>query len=422
MSANKLKWSSIENVVTAVFGPVARLAALAEDDSQVDALKATATLRTFKDRVLRNRIRGSLKIDGTNVGKDAEGNIYGRNQMVQPGAATYQKTSLDAVKDVDVAMVSEKILAAAEVEGDDVTHFVLYGELVCNKTIYDYAHRGRATGWLVFGAMIKARNGDVKNSLLGKMTEAKLAVEETEEGLRVSVNERFRQLVPEVAYAPGVELDETCTLADLVLLDEVYNVVAEGRQEGLVLLEQDSNRQTTVVMKWKNGYEPAGAMGDKLLKVKKLFDDFGVLESIVNEVFEGDELCKVEAVIDRFLKVFENTNKVDLNADGTVQDKMMKTKDKKKVGKNPAAVHPNKVYHEAIQSAKSKFDHFDAFFAKGDEGFEEYLGLIREECHGDVVEALGDAVVGGLEGAKHEKKVREVMEREWKKFLKRSPN
>ena len=71
MSANKLKWSSIENVVTAVFGPVARLAALAEDDSQVDALKATATLRTFKDRVLRNRIRGSLKIDGTNVGKDA---------------------------------------------------------------------------------------------------------------------------------------------------------------------------------------------------------------------------------------------------------------------------------------------------------------------------------------------------------------
>ena len=422
MSANKLKWSSIENVVTAVFGPVARLAALAEDDSQVDALKATATLRTFKDRVLRNRIRGSLKIDGTNVGKDAEGNIYGRNQMVQPGAATYQKTSLDAVKDVDVAMVSEKILAAAEVEGDDVTHFVLYGELVCNKTIYDYAHRGRATGWLVFGAMIKARNGDVKNSLLGKMTEAKLAVEETEEGLRVSVNERFRQLVPEVAYAPGVELDETCTLADLVLLDEVYNVVAEGRQEGLVLLEQDSNRQTTVVMKWKNGYEPAGAMGDKLLKVKKLFDDFGVLESIVNEVFEGDELCKVEAVIDRFLKVFENTNKVDLNADGTVQDKMMKTKDKKKVGKNPAAVHSNKVYHEAIQSAKSKFDHFDAFFAKGDEGFEEYLGLIREECHGDVVEALGDAVVGGLEGAKHEKKVREVMEREWKKFLKRSPN
>ena len=425
MSANNLKWSSIGNVVTAVFGSVARLAALAEDDDGgLDTVKAAATLRTLKDRVFRNRIEASVKIDGTNVGKDAEGNMYGRNQMVHPGADTYQKTSLAAVKEVDVATVLEKILAAAEVERDDVAHFVLYGELVCNKTIYDYAYRGRASGWLVFGAMIRARNDEVKNTLLGKMTEAKFAVEDIDERLRVSVNERFRRLVPEMAFAPRVELEETCTLADLVLLGEVYNVVAEGHHEGLVLLEQDADRQTTVVMKWKNGYEPAGAMGDKLLKVKKLLDHPGVLEPIINEVFEGDELGKVESVIDRLLKVFDNTNKIDLNADGTVQDKtMMKTKaEKKDAGKKPAFVHPNKVYHEAIQSAKSKFDHCDTFFAGGEEGFEEYLGLIRGECHGDVVEALGEAAVGGVEGAEHGKKVREVMEREWKKFLKRSPN
>ena len=425
MTANDLKWSSIENVVTAVFGPVARLATLSEDEGgSLDTAKAAATLRTMRDRVLGNRIEASVKIDGTNVGRDVEGNIYGRNQMVQPGADTYQKTSLAAVKAVDVAAVLEKIVKAAEIDGDDVAHFVLYGELVCNKNIYDYAFRGIASGWLVFGAMVRARNDDVKNAMLGKMTEAKFAVWETEEGLRVSVNERFRQLVPEISYAPRVELGETCTtLADLILLDEVYNLVAEGRHEGLVLLERKAVRQTTVAMKWKNGHEPAGVMADRLLAVKKLLDDPGVhLEPIINEVLERDELGKVEAVIDRLLKVFENANKIDLNADGTLRDQTVKNKAEKKGGKKPAVLHPNKVYHEAIQSAKSKFDHCDTFFAKGDEGFEEYLVLIREECHGDVVEVLGEAVVGDVEGREHEKKVREVMEREWKKFLKRSPN
>ena len=143
MSANNLKWSSIDNAVTAVFGPVIRLAALAEDDGGggLDVAKATQTLRKFKSRLLENRIEASFKIDGTNVGKDAEGNIYGRNQMVRPEADSYQKTSLGAVKDCDVGMVFEKIISAADLKREDIEHFVLYGELVCNKTIYDYAYR-----------------------------------------------------------------------------------------------------------------------------------------------------------------------------------------------------------------------------------------------------------------------------------------
>ena len=429
MSTNDLKWSSIENVVTAIFGPIARLAALTEDGG-LDTEKAVATLRTLRERVLVNRVEASLKIDGTNVGKDVEGNIYGRNQMVQSSAdkmyrmeRTYQKTSLAAVKEVDVASVREKILAAAGVDGDDVAQFVLYGELVCNKDIYDYAHRARAGGWLVFGAMVRAGDGDVKRAMRDNMVEAKLAVWETEEGLRGGVNERFRQLAPEIAYAPKVELGVTCTLADLVLDDQVYDVIAGGHPEGLVVLERKAARQTTVAMKWKNGHEPAGAMADKLLVARRLLDDPGVLGPVVREVFEGDELGRVVAVADRMLKVFENTDKVDLNADGSVRDKTKKNKTAEKKGSNkPTVVHPNKVYHDAIQSAKTKFDHSDAFFGRGEEGLEEYFALIRAECHGDVVEALGEAAVGGVEGAEHGKRVREVVEREWKKFLKRKPS
>ena len=142
MSVNNLKWSSIDNAVTAVFGPVIRLAALAEDvDGGLDVVKATQTFRKFKGRLLGNRIEASFKIDGTNVGKDAEGNIYGRNQMVRPDADSYQKTNLGAVKDCDVGMVFEKVISAADLKREDIEHFVLYGELVCNKTIYDYAYR-----------------------------------------------------------------------------------------------------------------------------------------------------------------------------------------------------------------------------------------------------------------------------------------
>ena len=76
----------------------------------------------------------------------------------------------------------------------------------------------------------------------------------------------------------------------------------------------------------------------------------------------------------------------------------------------------------ATQSAKTKFDHGDEFFARGEAGLEEYVELIGRECHADAVEALGEVAVGAVDGADHVKKVREILEREWKKFLRRNPS
>ena len=50
------------------------------------------------------------------------------------------------------------------------------------------------------------------------------------------------------------------------------------------------------------------------------------------------------------------------------------------------------------------------------------MGLVARECHADAVEALGEVAVGAADGAGHEKKVREILEREWKKFLRRNPS
>ena len=83
------------------------------------------------------------------------------------------------------------------------------------------------------------------------------------------------------------------------------------------------------------------------------------------------------------------------------------------------------IAEDKVKKAKAKldeFDHGDEFFARGEAGLEEYVGLIGRECHADVVEALGEVAVGAADGADHEKKVREILEREWKKFLRRNPS
>lgn len=72
--------------------------------------------------------------------------------MVDPDTKSYQKTSTDALKNIDVLLFKNYIekLCGFEINGK----FVLYGELMCNKKIYNYAEENIANGWFIFGAMI----------------------------------------------------------------------------------------------------------------------------------------------------------------------------------------------------------------------------------------------------------------------------
>jgi hypothetical protein len=94
----------------------------------------------------------TYKYDGTNLGKDQDGQLYGRNKMVDPDAKFYQKTSTDALKNIDVLLIKNYIeeLCGVRMGGN----FVLYGELMCNKHLYNYSEKNIANGWFVFGAMI----------------------------------------------------------------------------------------------------------------------------------------------------------------------------------------------------------------------------------------------------------------------------
>lgn len=170
--ANTMKWASIEGVIAEIFGPTARLT----DLDQLDFVRTLASLNAFRNKLFLHPVQASFKIDGTNLGLDSEGRVYGRNQMVDHAAESYQKTSLKDVRQVDVGEVKDRILRAVLtqqtppnfldcVDGrvetlealDAIDRFVLYGELACNKAIYDYACSGAAGGWLIFGLIVKVK-------------------------------------------------------------------------------------------------------------------------------------------------------------------------------------------------------------------------------------------------------------------------
>lgn len=139
---NEMKWSAIELTIAKLFNP-----------KSMPREKINAHL-------FERPVEGTHKYDGTNVGKDQEGVMYGRNKMINPNAQSYQKTPLAALKGIDVAAVKKEIEGLIGVE--DLGTFVLYGELMCNKGLYDYSEKNLSAGWTIFGAMIKPK-GEAEN-------------------------------------------------------------------------------------------------------------------------------------------------------------------------------------------------------------------------------------------------------------------
>jgi len=134
---NEMKWSAIDLTINKLFNP-----------KKFPNLKENLNAHLFE-----RPCEATHKFDGTNVGKDQDGKLYGRNKMVNPNAKSYQKTPLDALKGIDVAVVKKEIEGLAGIE--DLGNVVLYGELMCNKGLYDYAEKNLSAGWTIFGAMIQ---------------------------------------------------------------------------------------------------------------------------------------------------------------------------------------------------------------------------------------------------------------------------
>ena len=53
----------------------------------------------------------SVKYDGTNVGRDETGLMYGRNKTITAGTTLYQRTPLKMVEKIDVSAIRAELLS-----------------------------------------------------------------------------------------------------------------------------------------------------------------------------------------------------------------------------------------------------------------------------------------------------------------------
>jgi len=433
---NPLRWPSTDNAVSRLFQETvglleqkdvaAELQQLlqAAESSNIPATLSSAScsprLETLKRALEKARksvfelevSNATYKLDGTNVGLDASGCVYGRNTVVDAAADVYMKTPLAFVRSFSEEAAAVQA-CVAECTGQKIEKLVLVGELVrtdaANLNIYDYEHAGfRQENWRVFGALARAefenRQAFVETKKIlhargfSVLSEEQNTKEEFENNnaefaksqiLRVAVDARFREMFPRLPYVPFlmdkfqaancINEDRKMSFAKLVLEHPAaHEIVATGRQEGLVLLmagaeaereqKESSTCSSTELWKWKGGQEAAGGTVNMLWTFEKFLKQHSSVSAeaaaqrlnevnspsvedkdaernlnmspLLASVFTEEECVQLKSVVERLLKVYENDERVDLNADGSVRE--AKKKKAKANKRKPGAPHPSK--------------------------------------------------------------------------------
>jgi len=347
----------------------------ADDDNQIKWSAIPLTLQHFLDKrsdykskindiMFNMPIEASQKFDGTNVGKDTNGLMYGRNKMIPFNAGSYQKTNIDFVKKMDVNPIRDEL---NEVCGVDLRNFVLYGELMCNSSLYNYKE---FETFNVFGAMIKPDDDQSPKEICEKLQAQGFATNCGEEGsnkFMLVMNQAFKALIDKHGLPTVPFLGKFENFYSLVMAN--YDWMVNGKGEGLVLVHSG------MISKWKIGAE---ANQSNLDSLRTIIDE--IEDDKENTIF-GEN---TEKAIDLFNKFYA------IQKSNLVMGEAPKPKGKEV--KAPKA-KPQKVvlspemtaqYDEAIKSAKSKFDHADTYFAKNMKGVEEFSKLIAAECLNDI--------------------------------------
>lgn len=153
--ANPMKWPEFEQLGRDVHDHLKlALGQLLSGEDQVTG-KAMSKLHRLA-AWLDSPCVATVKLDGTNLGIDEHGGIFGRNHPV-PKGQSYHKVEVWKLLEPYHAQTAkfreelQRVAGAENIEGAK-----LYGELVVNG-IYDYADSGIFKEWLCFGAVLLPR-------------------------------------------------------------------------------------------------------------------------------------------------------------------------------------------------------------------------------------------------------------------------
>lgn len=350
----------------------------------------------LNDYIFKHPAFASEKYDGTNVGIDTNGLMYGRNKTIPAKTKCYQKTDLSCVGEINSQKILTELASQTGINEASIQTFVVYGELMCNSGLYNYKTNKMDKTFQIFGAMIKPANGQSED-ILSKLAKAGFACrdcqafdkdsgedeeDQSESKIMLVMNQAWKDLIDKFGYPTVNPVPVSGTLYDIVMGHSEW--MLNGNGEGVVIALPAIGDRTKVA-KWKIGAEENSVNIKMLSILQELLDDKEKL------VF-GDNTDKA---VEFFRKLEEvcRSNKV-MGVTGGFQPLAKPTKVKNPTSKAQAVVIDEelmKLYFEPIKSAKTKFDHEDVYFAKGMKACQEFTGLIAKETLNDVKIDEGDS-------------------------------
>ena len=335
----------------------------------------------LREIVLETPAVATEKLDGTNVGKDDEGNIYGRRLLIDKGKTSYQRVSLDKVKTADICKVKMEICKVLKIDETELRKFLVFGELICNKA-YDYVERDLLSTWKVFGAMIEAVPVKAKY-IFQKLLDNHFAVSlDTETKLRIFPCKQFFTVASQCGLEVADIKGEDKSLASIV--SEHTEEMRRGLLEGLVFTLYNRSSGQHYLVKWKGAQEHQPTAHEALAEVISLLEaDTEVGEEVSTFYRNLHEVAQADSCVNEKVKENElnKSNKKAKNQTKKQSNGEQKNKTERHVGKNDMKLIVDGVYH-----SMKKFDDLDVYKENGDEGIQNYITILQEESRRHFIE------------------------------------
>jgi len=331
------------------------------------------------------------KYDGTNVGKDEDGNMYGRRQMISGNS--YQKTPLTSVETVDTHRMKEDLFSAIGGSDSlkDAFTMVVYGELMCNKNLYDYSLRALSCGWFPFGIILRHKTESTSGNfeaasasvrdLAAKLAAAGYACTTTttdgeggdaEKAVVVQVKVAMCPLRELVTVSGGgvtpASVADGMSLTTMVEHCEGWMVSCKGEGVVVSIPTDVLGRPTGTVRKFKTAAEPQGSNEQWLRRTLARLEALG-------------GACVDVVVVSMLRTMLDVATATPPEGAG---HKAPKPKKKKVNAAETKGAYPAQLVQEALDSALTKFDALDTFFAKGSHRMGEIRALLIKEIGSDM--------------------------------------
>ncbi len=269
------------------------------------------------------------KIDGTNVCINEEQQLFGRHHLISTDS--YQKCKVSHLKEIDIKGIKKEVSALVGVKEEDMEDFNIYGELGCNRGLYNYDDVGYTANWTCFGAIFFLK--DLLNPSIA------MEIGELEGRIRVKIipSPQFFAIL-DTFNVRHTKIVFEGTFGDLV--DDQKSWMLSGLGEGLIISMKVEN---WVLLKWKQSHESQPS----------------TIRRLKNALETRHNLREQSVIEDLLLIACKETNKM-----------------------NPIASLSDTTITDAISSAATKFDALDVYFSLNQK--EKIIKMYIEEVASDL--------------------------------------